>query len=171
MRYLSGRTGRSGAPFHSVRGMTVLELLIVVSISIVMTAMAVPAVRSATRYFQLRGAISSVSGTIQTTRYQALKRGYPYRLVLDNAAGTMQVQSDPNNIGTFANVDSAIPISGSGTPVILDAAVTFTFRPGGMVTSSTADANGNTAMTVSFESKSGSITVSRYGNVNIVYGP
>ena len=171
MRFLIGRTGRSRPPFHSARGMTVLELLIVVSIGIVMTAMAVPAVRSATRYFQLRAAVASVSGTIQTTRYQALKVGYPYRLVLDNAAGTMQVQNDPSDTGAWANVDTTVPISGSGNPVSLNAAVTLTFRPGGMVTSPSADANGNTAMTVTFQSKSGTITVSRYGNVNIIYAP
>jgi Tfp pilus assembly protein FimT len=151
--------------------MTVLELLIVVSIAIVMTAMAVPAVRSATRYFQLRAAVASVSGEIQTTRYEALKRGYPYRLVLDNTARTMQVQSDPTNTGAWANVDSAIPLAGSGDQVSLDTAVTLAFRPGGMVTSASADTNGNTAMTVTFQSKTGTITVSRYGNVNIVYGP
>jgi Tfp pilus assembly protein FimT len=136
-----------------------------------MVAMAVPMVKSVFQNYQLRSAVSYASGTIQSTRYQALQNGYPFQLVLTAAGSTMQIQNDKAIAGAWTNVGNAVPISGSGTPVTLGADTTMTFRPGGMVQSASADANGNTTITLTQAGRTATIVVSRYGNINVAYAP
>lgn len=156
----------------SARGFTLLEVLIVVAIVFVLAALSMPLVQNTFAYFRLRGAASSVTGAIQSTRYQALQNGYPYAVALNKAASIYQIQNDPTNAGLFVNVGNAIPLSGSGNPVALDADKSFTFRPSGRVFSPQADANGNTTLTLTASNgKTATITVSRYGNINVIYAP
>jgi prepilin-type N-terminal cleavage/methylation domain-containing protein len=156
----------------SAGGFTLLEVLIVVAISFVLVALSLPLVQNTFAYFRLRGAVSSVTGAIQSTRYQALQNGYPYAIALNAAARTYQVQDDPTNAGLFVNVGNTIPLSGSGDSVALDADKSFTFRPSGRVTSPQADANGNTTLTLTARTgRTATITVSRYGNVNVTFAP
>jgi hypothetical protein len=128
-------------------------------------------VKSVFQNYQLRSAVSYATGTIQSTRYQALQNGYPFQLVFAAAASTMQIQNDKAMSGAWANVGNAVPISGSGTAVTLGADTTLTFRPGGMVQSSSAGAGGNTTITLTQAGKTATIVVSRYGNINVAYTP
>jgi type II secretory pathway pseudopilin PulG len=147
-----------------------LELLFVVVIVLVMTAMAVPLVNNVTSYFRLRGAISSVTGAIQSTRYQAIFQGCPYQVVFLAAANTYQIQNQCPVGGAFKNVCTApavacpVPLSGSGIPVTLNADITLTFSPGGKVTSAAAPMS----MVITYGGKPPeTITVSSYGSINV----
>lgn len=157
--------GREG----SARGFTLLELIFTLLIATIMTVMAVPLIGNVMGTYRLRSAVASVSGLIQTARYQAISSGYAYQIVLNKAASTFQVQSDPNRIGTFTNyctpaaADCAVPLSSSGIPVVLGADTTLQFRPSGIVTATA----GSTTLTLTYQNKTETITVSSYGNVKV----
>src|ERR1700704_3902156 len=147
-------------------GFTLLELLLVLFVSGVMTAMAIPLVSSVTSTFRLRGAISSITGAIQSTRYQAIFQGCPYQVVFTTATNTYQIQNQCPVGGAFTNVcqpaaaSCPVPISGNGVPITLGADITLTFSPGGKVTSATAPMS----MVVTYNGKPPeTITVSSYG--------
>jgi Tfp pilus assembly protein FimT len=144
-------------------GFTLLEMLLVVAITIVVAAIAVPTFNKVMSTYRLRAAVSSVTGAIQSARYQAISSGYAYQIVLKKTAGTMQVQSDPNRTGTFANVGNAIPLSSSSIVVVLNADTTLQFRPSGLVQATT----GSTTLTLTYGANTETITVSNYGNVKV----
>ncbi len=145
------------------RGVSLLELVFVILITILMAAMAVPLVDNALGLYRLRSAVSSVTGAIQTTRYQAISDGIPYQVVFNAAANTFQVQNDPNFTGVFANVGNAVPLASSSIPVVLGTSTTLRFRPSGIVTASV----GSTTLTLTYGGKTETITVSSYGNVKV----
>ncbi len=160
-------------------GFSLLELLFTLAIGLVITAIAVPLVQNVVAYFKLRGAISAVTGAIQSTRYQAIFQGCPYQVVFTAATGTYQVQGEPystvtSTCGTvFTNICSGaltacpVPLSGSGTPVTLNADVTLLFRPGGTVTSPQFPGGGIT-MVLNYGGKPPeTITVSNYGSTSV----
>ena len=157
---------------NSVRGFTLIELILVILIGLIMTAMAVPLLNNTMTVYRVRGSATAVAGTVQATRYQAIFNGYPFRLVIDSAAKTYQVQSDQARAGVFTNycvpaaASCPVPLMGSGTKVALDADTTFTFSPGGTVQSTTAVA-GVTTMVLTYSGKTETITVSSYGNVKV----
>ncbi|MGC2694751.1 MAG: prepilin-type N-terminal cleavage/methylation domain-containing protein [Candidatus Angelobacter sp.] len=166
------RNGRRTRQDAVQRGFTLLELIFVLLICIVMTAMAVPMVNNTLTGYRLRGAVSSMTGAIQATRYQAIFNGYQFRIVFTPATLTYQVQSDPNRVGIFANfcpnggAACPVPLAGSSTPVTLSAGPTFTFSPGGTVTSTTA-VTGVTTIVVTYSGKTETINVSSYGNIKV----
>jgi Tfp pilus assembly protein FimT len=157
------RHRRRGRSSTANRGFTLLELLFTVLIGIVLTVIALPLVQNVMTGFKLRSAVASVTGAIQTTRYQAISSGYAFRVVLDKTASTIQVQSDPNRTGTFANTGSAIPLASSSIPVVLGTSTTLQFRPSGVVTATT----GSTTLTLTYGGKTETITVSSYGNIKV----
>ena len=59
----------------SNRGFSLIEILVALLIGSVLTAMAIPATRSALASYQLDAALDSVTGAIQGTRYQAISAG------------------------------------------------------------------------------------------------
>jgi prepilin-type N-terminal cleavage/methylation domain-containing protein len=77
----------------SSRGFSLLELLIVVAIALIVTAVAIPGIMNATDAFKLRSAASGVSGLIQQGRMLAVSRNAFCR----NASGTLYV--DVNSSG------------------------------------------------------------------------
>jgi prepilin-type N-terminal cleavage/methylation domain-containing protein len=152
------------------QGFTLIELMFVIVIVLIMTAMAIPLVNNTVSYFRLRGAVASVTGAIQSTRYQAIFQGCPYQVVFTAAANTYQVKNSCPSTGTFSNVCPAsltacpLPLSGSGTPVTLGADITMTFSPGGKITSATAPM----VMVITYGGKPPeNITVSSYGSINV----
>lgn len=150
---------RSGAR----RGFTLLELLFTVMIGIILTVISVPLINNVMAYFRLRSAVASVTGAIQTTRFQAISSGYAYQVVFDKTASTFQVQSDPNRTGTFTNSGNAMPLSSSAIPVVLGANTTLQFRPSGIVAATT----GSTTLILTYIGKTETITVSSYGNIKV----
>jgi Tfp pilus assembly protein FimT len=161
----------------SVRGFTMIEMVFVILILMIMAAMAFPLVNNVTSYLRLRGAVSNVTGAIQSTRYQAIFQGCPFEVVFDNAAGTYQVKSQmvgatcPGvSFTSFCSGGAAacpVPLSGSGTVVALNAPITLIFSPGGKVTSPQFPAGGIT-MTLTYGTKPPeTITVSAYGSTHV----
>ena len=158
---------------HSSRGFSLLELCIVLSIVIVTTAIAVPTVKSTMNAYVVNSAVTSLTGAVQTTRYRAISTGYPFSLVINKAASTYQVQSDPTITGTFANVGNAIPFS--TTLNLLNQDTTLVFRPGGAVCLQTSipcvcaqNASGSCTMTITYSNiPQELITVSPYGQTSV----
>jgi prepilin-type N-terminal cleavage/methylation domain-containing protein len=152
-----------------VRGFTLLEMVLVVAIVVVATAIAIPLVTNVLAVYRMRSAVSSVTGLIQSARYQAISSGYAYQIVLNKAASTYQVQSDPNRTGTFTNycipaaANCPVPLSSSGIVAVLGADTTLQFRPSGIVSAIV----GSTTLTLTYGNKVETITVSSYGNIKV----
>lgn len=144
-------------------GYTLLELLMGLLVAMVMTGIAVPMVRSAVNAYRIRSAVSAVTGAIQSTRYQAISSGYPFQIILNKANATYTIQRFDNATSTYVNTQGPVPLSGSGTPVILDQDVTLQFRPSGLVQATV----GTTALSLTFDQKTEQILVSSYGNIHV----
>ena len=118
------------------------------------------------------GELSATSGSnfrfgiIQSTRYQAISQGYPFQVVFSTAAGTYQLKSDQDNDGVFVNVGGAIPFGNSST-TLGDRDATLQFSGGGSVKATA----GTMVLVLTRSGKTGTITVSNYGNYSIVYAP
>lgn len=162
-RYLPSSHGKRLA-----RGFTLLELLTVLGIVTIMCAMAIPLVQPLLANYQLRASVSSVTGAIQATRYQAISSGYPYRIVFSKANSTFQLASDPtaSSPPVFVNVGSAVPFASGTNSTTLGTDTTLQFGGGGSLTATT----GSLVLVLTRASnKTGTITVSPYGNINVVY--
>ena len=157
------RSIRAAHQHRPARGFTLLELLFVVLIATILTVIALPVLNNTMDAYRLRSAVSSVTGAIQTTRYQAISDGFPYQIVLKSASSTMQVQSDPGRTGLFTNVGNAIPLASSSIPVVLGADTTLQFRPSGVVAATVGGQN----LTLTYRGKTETITVSSYGTIKV----
>jgi Tfp pilus assembly protein FimT len=147
--------GRSSAGYSAV------ELLLVVVISLIMCAMAIPAARSAIQSFQLSAAVDSARGAIQATRYQAIMHGYPYQVKFDPVGNTFQVLSEAPPATTFTAVGAAVPLSAS--PITLSAATTLQFKPNGSVSATL----GTMTFSIAFHGTTKTLTVSNYGSISV----
>lgn len=150
-------------------GFSLIEMVLVVAILLITVVIALPLLNNIMSTYRLRSAVSAVTGFIQSARYQALSSGYGYQVVLNKAASTIQIQSDPNRTNTYTNLcvpaaaSCPIPLSGSGILVVLGADTTLQFRPSGIVTATA----GSTTLTLAYGGKIETITVSSYGNVKV----
>jgi prepilin-type N-terminal cleavage/methylation domain-containing protein len=142
-------------------GFTMIELLLVVAISLILGAMAIPATRSAIATYELSAAVDSVTGAIQTTRYQAIMHGYSYQVAFDNTQNTYQVLSEVPPAASFSNVGS--PVILSAEPVNLSAMTTLQFKPNGSVSATV----GAMSFTITYNGTTKTITVSNYGSINV----
>jgi prepilin-type N-terminal cleavage/methylation domain-containing protein len=159
---------------RTARGFTLLELLVVIAIASVLAAMAVPVIVNTLRVYRMRAAISSVTGAISSARYQAIFHGCKTQIVFTAASYSYQVSSEQPAYGgqacltAYANVGGAVPLMGQG--VAINQNVTFTFSPGGGVSSTPAMSP--MQMTLTYPGFITSvptevITVSTYGNVTV----
>ncbi|MBZ5520817.1 MAG: prepilin-type N-terminal cleavage/methylation domain-containing protein [Acidobacteriia bacterium] len=158
--------GRIARRRRAARGFSMIEALVTVAIIMILTAAAVPIIRSSVRVYQLRSAVAGVRSLIQSTRYRAISDGYPYQVVFNAAAGTAQVQNNPNftlTPTTFTNVGSAVPLTGSSVQVTMSADTTLQFRPGGLVVPTV----GTNTFSITLLGSTKTFTVSTYGNVNV----
>lgn len=145
------------------RGFTLTELLAVIAVISIMTAAAVPVAQATINNFRLRSAVSSVSGAIQSTRYQAISNGYQYKLAFDKVSRTYQLSSDTTGSGTFTNSGTALPYTSS--TVDLGANATLQFSPSGKV----SFVAGASPLALTMSGKSATINVSPYGNLTVAY--
>jgi prepilin-type N-terminal cleavage/methylation domain-containing protein len=150
----------------SDRGFTIVELLVTMTVGIILATYAVPLLQNAMNFFKVRSAATSVSGAIQSTRFQAIFHGCPYALAFNSAAMTYQVSTQlPGGAGcaaVFTNVGPALPIANAAT-VTLNQNVTFQFRPGGL----TQTTVGAPTLILDSHGSKETITVSTYGNVTV----
>ncbi len=143
------------------RGYTMIEIVMAVGVSSILTLMAIPQVKSLVYNYRLQGAVASCTWAIQSTRYQALQQGYPYQVAFKASTGTYQIQNEAPPATTYSNVGSAIPISGSSITVNQD--TTLQFKPNGAVTAAT----GALTFTLTYQGMTKTVTVSTYGNVKV----
>ena len=88
-----------------VRGFSILELIIVVAITLVVSAVAIPQVIAASQNFKLRSTASSLSGVIQKCRMLAVARNGRYRVVAVTSSNVTSVFVDLNASGTLDQTD------------------------------------------------------------------
>ena len=113
--------------------------------------------------YNLNAAATSASWAIQTTRYQALMKGYPYQLTFNTTTNSYQITSEPAGTGTFSNVGGAVRRF-QGTPVVLSAGAQLQFKGNGSVSSVVA---GSQTFTITYKGRTKTITVSNYGSVTV----
>lgn len=157
-------------------GFSLLEMMFVIAIILIGGAIAIPLVQNATAHFKLTGAVASVKGAIQATRFQAIQQGCPYQINFTAATGMYQVQGQPyaaaaGTCGGLINIcppgvaACPVPLAGSGTPVVLNADITLVFRPSGSVTSPQFP-GGGIQMTLTYGAQQPQVLqVSNYGSI------
>jgi prepilin-type N-terminal cleavage/methylation domain-containing protein len=154
----------------SSRGFTLIELVIVVAIAMVLTGITVPAVQSTLRYFWLRSAVSSLSGAIQSTRYQSIFHGCQYRIAFNAAAYNYTIWSAAPAangqacLGAPVQVGNAIPLAGSG--VTLNTNVTLQFNASGTVNALVGNA-ANIVLTRTGVANPETLQVSNNGKITV----
>lgn len=148
-------------PHRKIAGYTLIELLMALLVSSILTAIAIPQVRSEVYQYRLHGAVSSATWAIQSTRYQSLTEGYPYQVVFTRSSSQYQVQDLPTGATAYANVGSAVPLSGS--PVVLSQNTTMQFLPNGSVTATVGAQN----FTITYQGFCQKVNVTTYGNISL----
>jgi len=143
-------------------GFTMLELMLVVAIMLVLMAFAIPQIQGTLNWYRLNSAVAAVNWSVQSTRYQALMEGYPFQVTYNATNNTYQLASDPTNTGSFANVGSAVPISGDA--IVVSQTDAIQFKPYGFVTPATGS---NLCFHITYKGLTKYISVSNYGNVAI----
>jgi hypothetical protein len=131
----------------------------------IMTAAAVPLYQSTLARLRVRSAVTSVSGAIQSTRYQAISNGYQFKVAFDKANHAYQVSSDPNSTGAFSNVGGPVPFTSAQVDLGSDATVLLS--PSGRV----SFVAGGSPLVLTLNNNIGTLAVSPYGNVNVTYKP
>lgn len=160
---------RGMARREQAAGFTLIELVVVVAIIMVMTAVAIPMARNTIRSYRLSAATTAVSGAIQSTRYQAIMIGCPYTLTFTTSSlnyqlATQSITGTPPACATsYSNVGGAIPWSTS-KEIAISANTTLQFNPNGTVSATT----GALTFDLTLAGMKKSFTVSGVGNVNIV---
>lgn len=142
------------------RGFTMIELVIVLAIGSILTAMAIPQVKSGLYSYRLNSAVAMAKWAIQSTRFQALMKGYPYQVAFDATNVNYQIQNLPSGT-TYANVGSPVPLA--AWPMTFNQNTTINFKPNGIVTATV----GSNIFTITYQGTTKTITVSNYGNVAV----
>jgi Tfp pilus assembly protein FimT len=145
----------------NAKGFSLVEMLIMLAIGTILTIMAVPSIKAGLRNYRIDGAISSITWSIHSTRYQSLMNGYPYQVVFTSANNSYQIQNLPTGSASYANVGSSVPFS--AYPVVLSADTTLNFKPNGFVQATTGALN----FTITYQGVCQKLTVTNYGNVSI----
>jgi Tfp pilus assembly protein FimT len=103
-----------------MRGFSILELLVVLTVTMVMTAVALPSFMQAYRTYQLNDAATQVADILKFTRYEAIRLNVAATTPLKaqiRQSGTSPVTSniftDSNNDGTAQSTEKQILLSGN----------------------------------------------------------
>ena len=159
-------------PARTARGFSLVEMVIVVAIAMVVMAIAVPGIRRSLQYYSLRSGVTSLTGAIQSARYNAIFHGCKYQVVFASATKTYTVANqNPAPGGTACNAafsapGAALPLMGRG--VTLGSDVTMQFSPNGQII--TVPAATPMQITMSYTSSGlvpETITVSPYGRITV----
>jgi Tfp pilus assembly protein FimT len=153
-------------------GFSVLELLLIVSVILILSGLAIPAGRSAMKTYQLDAAADSTYGAIQAARYQAIMHGYLYQVDINSNNNQIQVSSEVPPAVTFSSVGSALPISGSQVTVGVGTAsaglaghLILQFKANGSV-SVTSGQSIPASLTIAYNGTTKHLTVSNYGAIS-----
>jgi Tfp pilus assembly protein FimT len=129
--------------FHSVsrggasRGFSVVELLVVVGITMVIAAIAVPQGLRALRTYRLTAAVGEASTLIQRTRYEAIRNNRAVPLRWNTTGGRVQMWIDLNNNSAYDSATEPTIFlpegfqfpSPSGAPAVSSMGYTTTATP------------------------------------------
>ena len=149
-----------GKRLGNARGFSLVELLFIMVLGTILTAIAVPPVKTQMYNYRLNSAVAMAKWAIQSTRFQALMKGYPYQVAFQATNSNYQIQNLPSGT-TYQNVGTAVPLA--AWPMTVSANTTLQFRPNGAVTA----AVGGFSFTITYQGKTKTITVSNYGNVTV----
>jgi Tfp pilus assembly protein FimT len=165
-----GTTARNRRHTRS-RGFTMIEIVVVIGIAMLLAAMAIPAIQSSLRYMALRSAVSSLTGAIQSTRYQAIFHGCQYQLAFRSATYDYTIATMAPAAGgqaclaAFGAASAAIPLAGNS--VALNADVTLHFFPSGAVQADVGALGGIVLTHQSLQAAPETIAVSNYGKITV----
>ena len=156
---------------RTAAGFSLLEMLVVVAIAMVLSAMAIPMTINAMRSYKLNAAVAAATGAIQSTRYAAIMHGYPgtgvpgygYEITFTPSTNSYQVYAMVPPATTYSAVGTPIPIAPVGD-VSISRTVTFQFSAGGTVTETS---NNMTFSITNAYGGSNTITVTGVGNVSV----
>jgi prepilin-type N-terminal cleavage/methylation domain-containing protein len=154
---------KSGArvPLKS-RGFTMIEVVMVMLVGLVLTAVALPQVKTGINNYRLNSAVAMAKWAIQSTRFQALEKGYIYQVVFTATTNGYKTQFSTDNGATYTDVPgSNTPLA--AWPMTFSADTTINFRPNGFVTATV----GTNSFTITYQGTTATITVSNYGNVAV----
>ena len=170
----------SPKPTARAKGTTLLELIVVLAVVGVLFAMAAPNFKNSLSSVHLSSASSAVSGAIQSTRYRAVVSGCQYQIVFSASSITYQLTSQaltgtPASCPTtesFTNTGAAVPWSGNGNGITLQASTTLQFQPSGIVTlasggSTGCATNALACLRLSNGVTTSTINISGVGNVTV----
>jgi Tfp pilus assembly protein FimT len=142
-------------------GYTMMEACLVVAIVMVLLGMSIPKFVQAISGYKLRAAAESVAWAMQSTRYQALQKGYTYELTVNSTNNTYQVLSKPIGATGFTNVGNSVPLTSAA--VVVSATTTLTFSPNGSITV----VAGSQTITLTYSGQTETVTVTNYGSVTV----
>jgi Tfp pilus assembly protein FimT len=136
-----------------------IELIMGLLVGLILTAMAIPQVKRGLYNYRLNSAVAMAKWAIQSTRFQALQKGYPYQVVFTASTQSYQIQNLPSGT-TYQNVGTSIPLASWTMTVSQNE--TINFLPNGFVTSTPS-----TGFSIAYQGTTANITVSNYGNVSV----
>lgn len=155
-------------------GFSLIELLFVISIMLIITAMAVPRVIQMNSLYALNGGVANITGAIEKTRLRAISQGLPYTIAFTAATNTYTVSYCPTctSTSTTETYVATVPPS-TGIPfapptgATLSSDFTLYVRPGGALESTSGTVSCPTVTTVTL-TRSGvtkTITIGCYGRI------
>ena len=150
---------------HKARGFSLLEMSCVLAILFILLAAGVPTLMSTINSYKLTAATQSITWAIQSSRYQAIMKGYSFELTVTASNNKYQILSKVPPATSFSNVGSAVPTTSS--PVTISpATTTLQFSPNGSITVITGNSNPNT-IALTYLNKTQTITVTNYGSISV----
>jgi len=147
------------------RGFSLIELLAVLAIGVIMTAVAVPILSSTMSRMRLDSAVSSISTVISKTRYRSIRNSDIYTLTISVPQNTYVVTDvSANVVDPVEPLPSLVALNGGAVAVY-----TYTFCPNGTVYGAGGicvnNANLPPALIATYQTRQTNISVSTVGNV------
>jgi len=173
------RVGRHNAAQRRAAGFTMIELLVVVAIAMILAAVSLPVITTTLYNMHLGSAASSLSGAIQSTRYQAISVGCPFTITVNaSPANSYQLQTEavsgtpPACATTYTNLPApyANPVPFANADVTIAATTTIVLNPSGTVSTvstPTIPAYPPISIVLAHGATTKTVSVSGVGNVQV----
>ncbi len=148
------------------RGFSMVELVIVLAVVMIMAAISMPMLRGTLEGIRFRGAVTTTTSAIQTTRFQAIRDGLRHAILFSGGANnaSYQISRQPVAGGAFVNVGAPVQV-GSGLATY-SANTRMEFLPNGTVTPTVGALNFQISYGTN-PANTRTITVSRVGHVQV----